>query len=72
MEFQLSASVSRAVGTACWVTATVAIRVGAIAIPLSASNPATTAGRSTNGNGTKDTASATAPIRRRRDGVACQ
>ena len=61
---QLSASVSRVVGTAASTTATEAISVGAMAIPLTSSRPPTGSGLPRNGSGSND-----APARPRRSGT---
>ena len=66
VEVQPSASVSRAGGTAAWVTATEAISVGAMARPLRISSPADgSTGAATNGSGSSERAS-----RRSRSGTA--
>ncbi len=59
-------------GTAAWVTATEAIRVGAMNSPLRISRPAVGSGCTTNGSGISERASSTAPTRNRLAGPAVQ
>ena len=72
VEVQASASVSRLGGTEAWVTATDAINVGAIAIPLSIRSRATTTGLLTKISGSNERARLTAPTRNRLAGEAFQ
>jgi len=70
VEIHASASVSRFWSTEDCVTATEAIKVGAMAIPLSVRSSARTTGCPTNGSGSKDSASRDAPTRKRLAGEA--
>ena len=63
---------SRPAGTFAWVTATEAIRVGAMNMPLRKSSAVTATGWVTNGSGSTEMASSRAPTRKRRGGEARQ